>query len=166
MNNFIEFLWKHIFDILTALIALYWAGLSTINYLKSKKWLKIHLNYYIILNWYFFYKQYNNKVIVSITNTWNNIEKINMLGFILKDWKVNFLNNIDSRVFWKIIKLSRKLEPTDNFKITFLKKDLISYFQKHNLFPKYFAVWNTSGEVFKVKFDYNKLLRENAKNIK
>ena len=63
---------------------------------------------------------------------------------MLKDGKINLLTNIDSRVCGKIILLSRKLEPTEKFYFMLMNKEVINYFEKHNLIPKYFCVWDTS----------------------
>lgn len=159
----IDFLKNNFFNIITAIIAIYWAILSTLVYIKSKKWIRIVLSYHIIINWYFLYRKYDDKIIVSITNTWEWIEQISWMWFILDDWRYNFLTNIDSRVNGRFVKLSRKLNSKDNFKITFLKKEIVKYFEKHKLTPKYFYIWNTEWEIFKVKFDYKKIVKENNK---
>lgn len=156
---------NHWSDIVTAIIAIYWAGLSTLVYMKNRWGLSIRLSYHHLTNYYFFYKKYDDKMYVSVVNIWDKIEQIQNMWFMLKDGKINLLTNIDSRVCGKIILLSRKLEPTEKFYFMLMNKEVINYFEKHNLIPKYFCVWDTSWKTYKVKLNYKKLLREDGKLI-
>lgn len=68
LQNIINYIWNYIFEIITALIAIYWAILSTFNYLKNRWGLKVDFNYHVFQKRFFKWKKEEDKMILSIVN--------------------------------------------------------------------------------------------------
>jgi len=153
----LNYILNHLFEIITALIALYWAILSTFNYLKSRWWLKVDFHYHVLDRWFFWFKTTKEKMILSIVNIWNQTERINMIWFYINNKKAKFLSFIDEIVYWKLVNLPKELKPSERFTIQFKKKKFIEFCEKHKIKPKYIWISDTSWKLYKVKFNYSKI---------
>jgi hypothetical protein len=157
IEKILNYILNHLFEIITALIALYWAILSTFNYLKSKWWLKVDFHYHVLQRWFFRWKKDNSKMILSIVNIWNEIETISVIWFWLKNNKATYINLIDKMIFWKILILPKKINPSERITIQFIKKEVVKFIEENKYEPIYIWVWDTSWKLYKIKFNYNKI---------
>lgn len=157
IQKILNYIINHIFEIITVLIAIYWAILSTFNYLKSRWWLKVVFHYYVFQKWFFKYKREEDKMILSIVNIGEQVETIQNIWFFIDKNKATLINFIDKMVVWKITNFPKKINQSERFTIQFKKKEVVKFFEKNNLIPIYIWVWTTSWKVYKVKFNFNKI---------
>ena len=107
-EKILNYIISHLFEIITVLIALYWAILSTFNYLKGRGWIKIDFSYSVLTRWFFSFKKNKDKMILSIVNIGNQVETINMIWFYINTREAKFLSFIDEIVYWKFVHLPKK----------------------------------------------------------
>lgn len=157
IEEILNYILNHIFEIITAIIAIYWAILSTFNYYQNKKWMKLHFNYSVLDRWFFWFKRNNKKMILSITNIWNQIENINMIWFYINNKQAKFLSFIDDIVYGKILLLPKNIKPSERIIIQFKKKKFIEFCEKNNVKPKYIWISDSAWKIYKIKFNYNKI---------
>lgn len=130
--KFLNYILNNIPEIITTLVALYWAVLSTINYLKNKWRLKIDFNYHVFQNRIFWWKREDDKMILSISNVWNQVETIQNIWFFVSKDRLSLIKNIDKMIVWKIAIFPKKLNPSDRITIQFKKKEVVSFLKKIN----------------------------------
>lgn len=152
----INYILNHIFEIITALIAIYWAILSTFNFFKSRDSIQIKVHYNFLLRWLFWYKKDKKYFLVTITNIWKEINTIHSIGFLNKN-KVSYIKIISNFLKSKIFLLPKEIKPTKRVELQFSKEKVKNFCLKNNFTPKYLCVWDTSWKVYKVKFNINKI---------
>ena len=157
IDKILNYILNHIFEIITALIAIYGAVLSTFNYLQNKKGLKLNFHYSVLDRWIFNLKRSDKKMILSITNIWNQVETINMIWFYINKRTAKFLNIVDKIVYWKLIILPKELKPSERLTIQFKKKDFVDFCKKNKMKPKYIWVSDSAWKTYKIKFNINKI---------
>lgn len=157
VQTILNYILSHILEIITILIATYWAILSTFNYFNNIWWLKVNFHYSVFQRWFFKFKKDNSKMILSIVNIWNQIEIIQSIWFYVDKDKVSLINLIDKMVVWKITILPKKINPSERVVVQFNKKEVLKFFEKNNLTPIFIWVWVTSWKVYKVKFNFNQI---------